>query len=83
MHVRQYFQSYVGCALGIENIGFVMICYGVVDAVCSFTFGRLVQCVGHVPFFVLGIVLVYLYCLPLDSLEAQTQHNLSQACLAR
>ena len=47
-------QSYVGCALGIWNIGYVMICYGVVDAACSFAFGRLVQFVGHIPFFVLG-----------------------------
>jgi len=31
-----------------------MICYGVVDAICSFAFGRLVQFVGHIPFFVLG-----------------------------
>lgn len=31
-----------------------MICYGVVDAICSFAFGRLVQFVGHAPFFLLG-----------------------------
>ena len=49
-----FIQSFVGCALGIENIGYVMICYGTIDALCSFTFGRMVQCVGHVPFFVLG-----------------------------
>lgn len=48
------FQSFVACALGIENIGYVMICYGVTDAVCSLSFGRLVQFVGHIPFFALG-----------------------------
>ncbi|WAR12257.1 UN93A-like protein [Mya arenaria] len=52
-----YTKSFVGCALGIENIGFVMICYGVVDAICSFAFGRLVQYVGHIPFFVLAFLL--------------------------
>lgn len=52
-----YTKSYVGCALGIENIGFVMICYGVTDAVCSLLFGRLVQFVGHIPFFVLAFFL--------------------------
>ncbi|XP_052248265.1 protein unc-93 homolog A-like isoform X2 [Dreissena polymorpha] len=52
-----YTKSYVGCALGIENIGFVMICYGVVDAVCSLLFGRLVQFVGHIPFFILAFLL--------------------------
>lgn len=49
-------KSYVGCALGIWNIGYVMICYGVVDALCSFTFGRLVQFFGHIPFFVLAFL---------------------------
>ena len=48
------FQSYISCSIGIWNVGFVMICYGVVDATCSFTFGRLVQYVGHIPFFILG-----------------------------
>lgn len=50
-------KSFVACALGIENIGFVMICYGVVDAACSLLFGRLVQFVGHIPFFVLAFLL--------------------------
>ena len=49
-----------------------MICYGVVDAVCSFTFGQLVKYVGHIPFFILGkflanridscLVLMFLAC---------------------
>ena len=47
-------QAYVSCSLGIWNIGYIMIVYGVVDAICSFGFGRLVQYVGHIPFFVLG-----------------------------
>jgi len=48
------FQSYITCSIGIWNVGYVMICYGVVDAICSFSFGRLVQYVGHIPFFILG-----------------------------
>ncbi|XP_045191368.1 protein unc-93 homolog A-like [Mercenaria mercenaria] len=52
-----YTKSFVACALGIEDIGFVMICYGVVDAICSFSFGRLVQFVGHTPFFLLAFLL--------------------------
>lgn len=51
-----YTKSFVACALGIEDIGFVMICYGVVDAICSFSFGRLVQFVGHTPFFILAFL---------------------------
>jgi len=52
-----YTKSFVACSLGIENIGFVMICYGVVDSICSLTFGRLVQFVGHIPFFILAFLL--------------------------
>ncbi|GBP98242.1 UNC93-like protein [Eumeta japonica] len=33
-------QAYVSCALGIHQIGFVMICFGVVNAVCSILFRR-------------------------------------------
>lgn len=54
-------RSFISCSVGIWNVGFVMICYGVVDATCSFTFGRLVQYVGHIPFFVLAF-LVHLSC---------------------
>ncbi|XP_076469835.1 UNC93-like protein isoform X2 [Babylonia areolata] len=51
-----YTQSYVSCTLGVANVGYIFICYGVVDAACSFTFGRLVQYVGHIPFFVLAFL---------------------------
>lgn len=51
-----YTKSFVGCALGIENIGYVMICYGITDAICSLSFGRLVQFVGHIPFFILAFL---------------------------
>ncbi|VDI65284.1 Hypothetical predicted protein [Mytilus galloprovincialis] len=52
-----YTKSYISCAIGIWNVGYVMICYGVVDAICSFAFGRLVQFVGHAPFFLLAFLL--------------------------
>ncbi|KAL3858703.1 hypothetical protein ACJMK2_008964 [Sinanodonta woodiana] len=48
--------SYISCALGVWNVGFVMICCGVADAACSFIFGRLVQYVGHIPFFILAFI---------------------------
>ncbi|KAK7115230.1 UNC93-like protein [Littorina saxatilis] len=51
-----YTQSYVSCTLGVAQVGYIFICYGVVDALCSFTFGRLVQYVGHMPFFALATV---------------------------
>ncbi|XP_046375465.1 protein unc-93 homolog A-like [Haliotis rufescens] len=49
-------RSYITCSMGISNVGYIMICYGVVDALCSFTFGRLVQYVGHIPFFILAFL---------------------------
>ena len=40
--------------MGVAEVGYVFICYGVVDSVCSITFGRLVEYVGHLPFVTLG-----------------------------
>jgi MFS family permease len=51
-----YTKSYISCSLGIWNLGYVMICYGVADAICSILFGRLVQYIGHIPFFILAFV---------------------------
>ncbi|XP_046556131.1 UNC93-like protein [Haliotis rubra] len=50
-------RSFITCTLGIHYVGYIMICYGVVDALCSFLFGQLVKNVGHIPFFVLAFVL--------------------------
>lgn len=50
-------KAFISCSIGIWNVGYVMICYGIVDAICSITFGRLVQFFGHIPFFVLAFVL--------------------------
>ena len=47
-------KSFVSCSLGIWNLGYVMICYGVVNALSSFTSGRLVKYVGQLPFFVIA-----------------------------
>lgn len=47
-------QNYVTCAIGIHNVGFVMICFGATNSVCSFAFGRLAQYTGRVALFCLG-----------------------------
>ncbi|KAK3600238.1 hypothetical protein CHS0354_030269 [Potamilus streckersoni] len=49
-------KSFVSCTIGIWNVGYVMIAYGVTNASCSLLFGRLVHYVGHVPFFVLALI---------------------------
>ncbi|KAI8520861.1 Protein unc-93 A [Branchiostoma belcheri] len=49
-------ESFVSCALGIEWIGYVMICYGVCDAIFSFLLGRLIKLTGRIPLFLTGAV---------------------------
>jgi predicted MFS family arabinose efflux permease len=50
------FQAFVSCALGIHNVGYVMICFGVVNAICSVIFGSIMKFIGRVPIMVLGVV---------------------------
>ena len=38
-------------------VGYVLICYGVCDAICSVSFTPLVKIVGRVPIFILGALL--------------------------
>ncbi|XP_029657148.1 UNC93-like protein, partial [Octopus sinensis] len=54
--LSSYTSAYITCSLGVWNIGYIMISFGVVDAICSFSFGRMVQWVGHIPFFVLATI---------------------------
>ncbi|KAH8303132.1 UNC93-like protein [Drosophila kikkawai] len=49
-------QAYVACALGVNKIGFVMICFGVVNALCSILFGSVMKYIGRTPIIVLGAV---------------------------
>ncbi|KAL1130888.1 hypothetical protein AAG570_012129 [Ranatra chinensis] len=63
-------QAYVSCALGIPSVGYVMICFGVVNAICSVVFGSLMKYVGRLPLMALGggvhacLVIVLLYWRP-------------------
>uniref|UniRef100_A0A1B6CEC5 UNC93-like protein n=1 Tax=Clastoptera arizonana TaxID=38151 RepID=A0A1B6CEC5_9HEMI len=47
-------QAYVSCALGIPSVGYVMICFGVVNALCSLLFGSIMKFVGRSPLMFLG-----------------------------
>ncbi|XP_070233137.1 protein unc-93 homolog A isoform X4 [Bos mutus] len=51
-----YTRSYTTCALGIQFVGYVMICFGAVDALCSVLFGRLARHTGRTVLFALGAV---------------------------
>lgn len=47
-------QAFVSCALGIHQIGYVMICFGVVNAICSIIFGTIMKYIGRIPIIILG-----------------------------
>ena len=49
-------QGFVSCAYGVENVGYVLIAYGICDAICSFSFGFVIKVVGRVPIFLFGAV---------------------------
>lgn len=40
--------------MGIHSIGYVMICFGCVNAVCSIIFGSIMKYIGRVPIIALG-----------------------------
>ncbi|KAJ8791524.1 hypothetical protein J1605_020620 [Eschrichtius robustus] len=51
-----YTQSYTTCALGIQFVGYVMICFSAVNALCSVLYGKLAQYTGRIALFALGAV---------------------------
>lgn len=62
--------AYVSCGIGIHMVGYVLICYGVCDAIGSISFTPLVRTIGRVPVFVLGfiinlsVILTFIYWRP-------------------
>uniref|UniRef100_A0A672QDJ4 Protein unc-93 homolog A n=1 Tax=Sinocyclocheilus grahami TaxID=75366 RepID=A0A672QDJ4_SINGR len=52
----EYTKNYVTCALGIHYVGFVMICFGASNSLCSFAFGKLAQYTGRIALFCLAAV---------------------------
>ncbi|KAI5700765.1 hypothetical protein M8J76_012247 [Diaphorina citri] len=49
-------QAYISCALGVSSVGYVMICFGVVNAICSLLFGTLMKFIGRSPLMALGFI---------------------------
>lgn len=50
----EFTKSLVTCSLGIHKVGLVMVCYGVVDAICSVGFSPLVKIIGRLPIYSFG-----------------------------
>ncbi|XP_029984620.1 protein unc-93 homolog A-like [Sphaeramia orbicularis] len=47
----EYTKNYVTCALGIHFVGFIMMCFGAANSLCSFLFGRLARYTGRAALF--------------------------------
>ncbi|XP_043963364.1 protein unc-93 homolog A [Gambusia affinis] len=45
------FTNYVTCALGIHFVGYVMMCFGAANSLCSFLFGRIARYTGRAALF--------------------------------
>uniref|UniRef100_A0A8C3GBC3 Protein unc-93 homolog A n=2 Tax=Cyclopterus lumpus TaxID=8103 RepID=A0A8C3GBC3_CYCLU len=52
----EYTKNYVTCALGIHYVGFVMMCFGASNSLCSFLFGRLARYTGRAGLFFIAAV---------------------------
>lgn len=48
------FQSYVSCTIGVRKVGYVMIAFGVTNALTSFLIGRLEVYIGRKLIFTVG-----------------------------
>ncbi|NWY38919.1 UN93A protein, partial [Sylvia atricapilla] len=51
-----YTKVYVTCALGIQYVGYVMICFAAVNSLCSLLFGKISQFTGRKLLFALATV---------------------------
>jgi hypothetical protein len=51
----------VGCAYGISNIGYVMICFGVLNALAAPVAGAVVKLTGRFPVMVTALVNYIIY----------------------
>ncbi|XP_070571754.1 protein unc-93 homolog A-like [Ptychodera flava] len=51
-----YTQSFVSCSLGVQMVGYVMIAFGITDALASLLFGRIQEYVGRIALFILGAI---------------------------
>ena len=48
-----HLQAFISCSLGVEKVGFVMICFGLSCSVSSLLFGKIARMAGyHVPFII-------------------------------
>lgn len=46
--------GFITCIFGVGEVGWVLITYGVCDAVCSISFGYIIKYTGRLPIYILG-----------------------------
>ncbi|XP_067900739.1 protein unc-93 homolog A isoform X2 [Heterodontus francisci] len=51
-----YTKAYVTCALGIQYVGYVMICFGASNSIFSLIFGKVSKYTGRVPLFAFATI---------------------------
>lgn len=56
------FQSFVSCAWGISNIGYVMICFGVTNAIAALGTGSIMKLTGR------RALMIFAFCVHLGIL---------------
>ena len=56
-----YLQAFTSCSLGVEMVGFVMICFSVCLSISSFVFGMVVRVTGYKLPFIVGQFLVFVH----------------------
>ena len=49
-----YTAGFISCIFGVGDVGWILITYGVCDAICSLSFGVIIKYTGRPPIYILG-----------------------------
>jgi predicted MFS family arabinose efflux permease len=55
--LSDYTAGFITCIYGVDQVGWVLITYGVCDAICSISFGVIIKYTGRPIIYVLGAVI--------------------------
>lgn len=65
-----YTAAYITCGWGVEKVGYVLICYGVADSICSIGYHPIIKHIGRIYVFTfaallnVALIFVFLYWRP-------------------
>lgn len=68
-------KSFVACTLGVDQVGYIMICFGATDMLFSYGFGTLFKYIGRMPCFLIGALINYLVIYLMMNVEMNTDNN--------